>query len=253
MDIAARIVSLLKEEKTFCLATVVESGDGQIKPGSKAIVLGDGSIEGSLGSDSLDQKLRDLSPTLFKEKKSSTINLEKSVRVFINILSSETKLLICGGGHIAIPLAQFARQVGYRVTVLDDRPDFAHPSRFPDCDVIAKEFSEALREMPLGPSTFVVVITRGHEHDVDCLLEILKKEAAYVGLIGSRRRVRIVLEVLENEGISRKQLNEVFTPIGIPIGAESPTEIALSIVSELVCVRRKGPAQARALRAAIGL
>ncbi len=253
MDIVSRLANLLEEEKTFCLATVVESGDGQIKPGSKAIVLGDGSIEGSLGSDSLDQKLRDLSPTLFKEKKSSTIDLEESVRVFINILSSETKLLICGGGHIAIPLAQFARQVGYRVTVLDDRPDFAHPSRFPDCDVIAKEFSEALREMPLGPSTFVVVITRGHEHDVDCLLEILKKEAAYVGLIGSRRRVRIVLEVLENEGIPRKQLNEVFTPIGIPIGAESPTEIALSIVSELVCVRRKGPAQARALRAAIGL
>lgn len=253
MDIVLRTANLLEQEKTFCLATVVESGDGQIKPGSKAIVLGDGSIEGSLGSDSLDQKLRDLSPTLFKEKKSSTIDLEESVRVFINILSSETKLLICGGGHIAIPLAQFAHRVGCRVTVLDDRPDFAHPSRFPDCDVIAKEFSEALREMPLGPSTFVVVITRGHEHDVDCLLEILKKEAAYVGLIGSRRRVRIVLDVLENEGISRERLNTVFTPIGIPIGAESPTEIALSIVSELVCVRRKGPVQARALRSAIGI
>lgn len=253
MDIASRIVGLLKEEITFCLATVVESGDREIKPGSKAIVLGDGSIEGSLGSESLDRKLRDLSPTLFKEKKSSTINFEESVRVFINILSSETKLLICGGGHIAIPLAQFAQRVGYRVTVLDDRPDFAHPSRFPDCDVIANDFAEALREMPLGSSTFVVVITRGHEHDVDCLLEILKKEAAYVGLIGSRRRVRIVLQVLENEGIPPKRLNSVFTPIGIPIGAESPEEIALSIVSELVCVRRKGPEQARALRSAIGI
>ena len=253
MDIVSRITQLFEEEKTFCLATVVESGDQRIKPGSKTIVLDDGSLEGSLGSESLDQKLRDLSPTLFKEKKCSSINLEKSVRVFIDILSSETKLLICGGGHIAIPLAQFAQRVGYRVTVLDDRPDFAHASRFPDCDVIAKEFSEALREMPLGHSTFVVVITRGHEHDVDCLLEILKKEAAYVGLIGSRRRVRIVLDVLENEGISRKRLNTVFTPIGIPIGAESPEEIALSIISELVCVRRKGPAQARALRSAIGI
>ena len=253
MDIVSRIAQLFEEEKTFCLATVVESGDRGVNPGAKAIVLDDGSMEGSLGSKSLDQKLRDLSPTLFKEKKSSTINLEPSVRVFINILSSETKLLICGGGHIAIPLAQFAQRVGYRVTVLDDRPDFAHPSRFPDCDVIAKEFSEALHEMPLGPSTFVVVITRGHEHDVDCLLEILKKEAAYVGLIGSRRRVRIVLDVMENEGISRERLNTVFTPIGIPIGAESPEEIALSIISELVCVRRKGPEQARMLRSAIGI
>ena len=139
------------------------------------------------------------------------------------------------------------------MTVLDDRPDFAHASRFPDCDVIAKEFSEALSEMPLGHSTFVVVITRGHEHDVDCLLQILKKEAAYVGLIGSRRRVRIVLDVLEKEGISRERLNTVFTPIGIPIGAESPEEIALSIISELVCVHRKGPEQARMLRSAIGI
>ncbi len=117
--------------------------------------------------------------------------------------------------------------------------------------MVAAEFTEALREMPLGPSAYVVVITRGHEHDADCLAEILKKEAAYVGLIGSRRRVRIVLEVLGNEGTPRERLQNVFTPIGIPIGAKSPEEIALSIVSELVCVRRKGPTQARDLRAAV--
>jgi xanthine dehydrogenase accessory factor len=97
------------------------------------------------------------------------------------------------------------------------------------------------------------VITRGHEHDAECLLEILKKETAYVGLIGSRRRVRFVLEMLENEGIAKERLQEVFTPIGTPIGAESPEEIALSIISELVCVRRKGSSQARALRAAVGI
>ena len=253
MDIVSRIVSLLEEEKTFCIATVVESGDKDVVVGAKVIVLGNGTIEGSLGSETLDQALSDLSPTLFKEHKSRTITIEERVRVFINILSSEAKLLVCGGGHIAIPLAQFARRVGFRVTVLDDRPDFAHPSRFPDCQVIAKEFAEALQEMPLGPSVYVVVITRGHEHDVDCLAEILKKETAYVGLIGSRRRVRIVLEVLENGGAPRERLENVFTPIGIPIGAESPEEIALSIVSELVCVRRKGPAQARDLRAAVGI
>jgi xanthine dehydrogenase accessory factor len=119
--------------------------------------------------------------------------------------------------------------------------------------VQADEFLVALSDMPLGPSTYVVVITRGHEHDADCLAEILTKQTAYVGLIGSRRRVRFVLEVLGQEGISQERLQEVFTPIGLPIGAESPDEIALSIVSELVCVRRKGAAQARALRAVIGI
>lgn len=253
MDVASRVVELLKKDKTFCLATVVESGKRDVAPGSKAIVLRDGSLEGSLGSPSLDKKLGDLAPTIFKENKSRSVAIEDTVRVFINILVSETKLLVCGAGHIAIPLAQFSHRVGFQVTVLDDRSDFAHPSRFPNCDVVAAEFTEALREMPLGPSAYVVVITRGHAHDADCLVEILKKEAAYVGLIGSRRRVRFVLEMLGKEGISQERLKKVFTPIGIPIGAESPDEIALSIVSELVCVRRKGSAQARDLRAVVGI
>jgi xanthine dehydrogenase accessory factor len=253
MDVISRTVDLLGKEQAFCLATVVASGAKEVMPGNKAIVLVDGSIEGTLGSESVDQKLLALGPALFKENKSRAIDIDKNIRVFINILASAPKLLICGGGHIAIPLAKFARRLGYRVTVLDDRPDFAHPSRFPDCKVVAKEFAEALQDMSLGPFTYVVVITRGHEHDVDCLVEILNKKTAYVGLIGSRRRVRIVLEVLENTGIPRERLKTVFTPIGIPIGAESPEEIAVSIVSELVCVRRKGPAQARALRAAIGI
>jgi xanthine dehydrogenase accessory factor len=97
------------------------------------------------------------------------------------------------------------------------------------------------------------VITRGHEHDADCLIEILQKKTLYVGLIGSRRRVRFVLEMLAEKGFSQTRLKDVFTPIGLPIGAEAPEEIALSIVSELVCVRRKGPAQARALRNAVGI
>jgi xanthine dehydrogenase accessory factor len=118
---------------------------------------------------------------------------------------------------------------------------------------MAEDFTETLRALPLSPSTYVVVITRGHEHDAECLAEILKKETAYVGLIGSRRRVRFVLEMLCREGILQERLNKVFTPIGLPIGAESPDEIALSIISELVCVRRKGSAQARTLRAAVGM
>ncbi len=106
--------------------------------------------------------------------------------------------------------------------------------------------------MNFGPTTYVVVITRGHVHDVDCLTEVLGKKLAYVGMIGSRRRVRIVLEILDKQGFDQEHLKKVFTPIGLPIGAESPEEIAISIVSELVCVRRKGPEQAITLRTAIG-
>jgi len=253
MDVMTRVVELMQSGETFCLATVVESADSNIPLGRKAIVLKDGSILGELESDRINATLRDVALNATRENKRRMDEIGSGIKVFLDVLADETRLLVCGAGHIAIPLARFAGGVGFRVTVLDDREDFAHPSRFPDCDVIAEDFIPALRDMPLGKSTYVVVITRGHEHDVDCLVEILQKDTSYVGLIGSRRRVLIVLQALEREGISKARLKQVFTPIGLPTGAESPEEIALSIMAELVCVRRKGPAQARSIRAAVGI
>jgi xanthine dehydrogenase accessory factor len=251
MNLILRVNDLLEKGETFCLATVIASDRPDISAGQKLIVREDGALEGERVVD--DARLRNLALSAIREKKSVTVEYEDRLRVFLDVLSSEAMLLICGAGHIAIPLARFANGVGFNVTVLDDRSDFANPARFPDCTVIAENFTIALRNMALGSSTHVVVITRGHEHDVDCLTEVLKKQTAYVGLIGSRRRVRFVLEWLEQNGFAQKLLNQVYTPIGIPIGAESPEEIALSILSELVCVRRKGHAQARAMRRAVGI
>lgn len=253
MDTHVRIVELLEKEECFCLATVLASDSADVPSGRKAIVFGDGALEGSLGSTRLDSNLVGLAQKAFKENRSQVADLEGGVKIFLNILAADAQLILCGAGHIAIPLSRFAQQLGFRVTVIDDRSDFASPSRFPNCNVIAENFTNALRDYHFSPATYVVVITRGHEHDVDCLIEILNKKTVYVGLIGSRRRVRFVLEILAEKGFSETRLKDVFTPIGLPIGAESPEEIALSIVSELVCVRRKGPAQARDLRNAVGI
>lgn len=160
--------------------------------------------------------------------------------------------MICGAGHIAVHLARYARDAGFPVMIIDDREDYANQQRFMDCEVIAEEFVPALGRISYGPATYVVVITRGHEHDADCLGEVLKHETGYVGLIGSRRRVRFVLEMLEHQGIAREKLTDVFTPIGIPIGGESPEEIALSIAAELVSVRSKGPQQTMMIRKSMG-
>ena len=252
MDIVTRTAELMEKENVFCLATIVASSQPEVQPGRKAIVFEDGTLEGSLGTETLDTKLSGLALEAFKSKKRKLVEIDNGIQVFIDILSSGAHLVICGAGHIAVPLAQVARSVGFRVTVLDDRSDFANPLRFPDCEVIAEDFALALREMSFGPTTYVVVITRGHVHDVDCLTEVLGKKLAYVGMIGSRRRVRIVLEILDKQGFDQEHLKKVFTPIGLPIGAESPEEIAISIVSELVCVRRKGPEQTITLRTAIG-
>jgi xanthine dehydrogenase accessory factor len=253
MNIIERLNQLLEKGKTICLATVIASNSADIAVGGKAIVFDDGSVEGILGIGISELRLRDLALASLKERKSRTVDVETGIRVFFDVISPEKRLLICGAGHIAVPLARFARELDFKVSVIDDRADFANSARFPDCDVLAEEFSIALGGFPLNASTYVVVVTRGHEHDAECLLEILKKDTAYIGLIGSRRRVRFVLEMLAKKGIPKNRLQDVFTPIGTPIGGESPGEIALSIAAELVCVRRKGPQQARMLRTAVGV
>ena len=253
MDVIARVNELLESGETFCLASVIASANPDVPLGRKVIVFRDGPIEGGLGSKHLDSRLRDLALKALVDRKRQTVEIEDELRAYLDVFSGGAKLLVCGAGHIAVPLSIFARAAGFRVTVLDDRSDFANSSRFPECEVIAEDFTSTLREMPINASTYVVVITRGHEYDAECLFEILRKETAYAGLIGSRRRVRYVLDMLGSGGISQERLRKVFTPIGIPIGAESPEEIALSIVSELVCVRNKSSEQARALRAAVGI
>ena len=239
--------------ETFCLATVIASTHPDIAVGNKAIVYGNGSTEANLADPQTVLNLREPALAVLKQRKGRVIEIAAGIRVFFDVLTAESRLLICGAGHIAVPLVRFCREAGFKISVLDDRADFANAQRFPDCEIIEEEFSRALSDFPMNASTYVVVITRGHEHDADCLMEVLKKDTAYVGLIGSRRRVRFVLEMLEKEGIPKKRLKEVFTPIGIPIGGESPAEIALSIAAELVCVRRKGPRQARLLRTVVGI
>jgi len=253
MDISARVNEMIQKGKTICLATVISTDSSDIAAGQKAIVHDNGRLEGELGDGQLGLTVKALALEAINGKKRGLVEIKPGIQVFFDLISPELKLIVCGAGHIAIPLSRFARDVGFRVTVLDDRDDFAHPDRFPGCDVIGADFSATLRDLNLNHSSFVVVITRGHEHDADCLIEILRKETAYVGLIGSRRRVRFVLEMLEKQGVAKARLQEIFTPIGTPIGAESPAEIALSIIAELVCVRRKGAKQARNLRAVAGI
>jgi len=251
MSIIHKTVELLASGQSFCLATVAASGDAAAAAGLKALIREDGSLDHGTGNPPFDTLLSSAAREVFAARKSQTREVLPGVLVYFDLLVQKARLIVCGAGHIAIPLARFSRDAGFDVTVIDDREDFASPERFPGCEVIARDFIPALRNCTVNRATYAVVITRGHEHDAECLAEILQHETGYVGLIGSRRRVAFVLEMLGRQGIDRTRLDEVFTPIGIPIGAETPEEIAISIVAELVCMRRKGPRQARALKDSI--
>lgn len=153
-------------------------------------------------------------------------------------------LLVCGGGHIAVPLCRMARNLEFEVAVVDDRPSFADPTRFPEgtrttCDA----FDRALTGFPVDARTYAVVITHGHRQDFTCTRRLLGRGAAYVGMIGSRRRVAGALDLLREAGVSETAVSELHAPIGLDIGAETPAEIALAILAEVVLVRRGGSGQ----------
>ena len=153
----------------------------------------------------------------------------------------EPRLIILGGGHIAKPLAEFGSKAGFSVTVIDDRPSFANANRFPTAEkIICESFDHCFDFISLNKSAYVVIVTRGHRHDMDCLRQVLKHNTAYVGMIGSKRRVKSVMEQMASEGYPQEKLNKVNAPIGFEIGAVTPEEIAFSIISQVISYRRLG-------------
>lgn len=232
--------ALLAQGQRLCLITWLVPAAGETRrPGDKALCTADGLVAGTPGVEA-SPELAAAAAEALATGRPGRCTRPDGAQWFVDVLTPGAHVLVCGAGHIALPLARFALELGFRVTVLDDRPEYAHPDRFPGCRVVAQEFAAALDGMSLGPDDYVVLITRGHEHDVDCLTRVLGQPVAYVGMIGSRRRVRFVFQWLASQGYPQERLDRVFSPIGVAIGAESPEEIAVSIVAELVSVRRKG-------------
>lgn len=165
-----------------------------------------------------------------------------TVRIFIEVIGRPPTLLIVGAGHIAQPLAQVGALCDFRVMVVDDRPAYARSDRFPTADqVLAIPFDDLRAHVPLDRDTYVVLVTRGHQHDVDVLLQIIEEPLAYIGMIGSRRRIQGVFELLKTtHHLTDEQLARVYAPIGLDIGAETPAEIAVAIMGEIILVRRGG-------------
>ena len=157
---------------------------------------------------------------------------------FIDPVRPQSSLVIFGGGHISLPLARMASEVHFGVTVVDDREAFASRERFPGAQrVIRTPFAEAFDRLTIHRSSYLAIVTRGHLFDREVLARALETPAAYVGMIGSLRKIRTIFEALEEEGFSRERLDAVHTPIGLDIGAKTPEEIALSIAAELVQMR----------------
>ena len=221
--------------------------------GDKLLVRPDGSRLGGLGGGALEEAVVAAALAAIPRHATETLRFSASgeqadgrhaaadYEILIEVIEAPAKLVVVGGGHIGLYLARFGAQVGFSVTVIDDRPEYANPERFPEADhVLCDDFEDVLSELPTDTNTYYVLVTRGHKQDEISLRTVLPRAWAYLGMIGSKRRTGAVLLHLEEEGFPRERLDRVHTPIGLDIGAETPEEIAISIIAELIMVRRGG-------------
>lgn len=225
-------------QKGIELVSVLATGGAAA--GARMLVFRAGESAGTLGSADLDDAARALARTVFDAREPGLAD-----GLFAELHTPAQQLVIFGAGHIAVPLAELGVRLGFAVVVLDDREEFASAARFPaEARVQPLDLADPLRGLTIDANTYVVLVTRAHKHDFDLLRAMLALPAQprYIGMIGSRRRIRAAFTALLEGGSSKEQLAAVHAPVGLDIGAETPAEIAVSIAAEIIRVRRGGSA-----------
>ena len=179
-----------------------------------------------------------------EQKVKALHDTESQTRIYRERIGRTPKMIICGAGHVSMPIIRMGKMLGFTVTVIEDRPKFADHARAAGADqVLCEPFADGLSKIRGDSDSWFIVVTRGHRYDTECLEAILQKPYAYVGMMGSRRRVAIVKDQLEAKGVCRETLDGVHTPIGLKIGAETPEEIAVSVMAEIIQVKNAGSAK----------
>lgn len=257
---------LIEKGEDFVVAKVVDTtGSTPRKKGAVLLVKKDGTTYGTVGGGKLEAETERIALETFQTKESKIYHFrlkpedqqgldmrcggDADVSIeyveasrpesFIMDFNLKTTAYIFGAGHVGLALEPALRYVNFATVVIDDRPDFANRQRFPDADkvVVIKSFLDAYEDMITDENSYVIIVTRGHSGDYDVLKQTLKRTTAYIGMIGSKGKVAEVYKMLKEDGFSQEELNRVYSPIGLSIHAETPEEIAISIVAEMIQVR----------------
>lgn len=247
-DISSAIEQALGEGRPLAIVSVMTK-DGQAAERTKLLVDDAGKpVGGSLGGAALDELAARHAVSLMADDRKEIVVVGSDelpvgdLRLLFEISRPPLELIVCGGGHVGQAIAVAGRFLGFKVTVIDDRAEFAAREKFPDEQVrlISDDFVAALRSLKITPASHIVIVTRGHRHDEICLQQVIAQPARYIGMIGSRRRTTTIRERLKREGVAPELLRRVHAPIGLDIGALTPEEIAVAILAEIVLVRRGG-------------
>ena len=223
------------------LATVVNSPRRPELLGAKLLLRADGTASGTLGSAELDEPALEAAHRIAQIGNNESISTEDGTEIFVEGFTTPPTLVMVGGGHVGKATADLGNNLGYRVYLVDDRPEFCNEERFPYAEqTVVTPYDQWSDHLNINVNSYVVVATRGHRYDDMALESALKTRARYIGLLGSRRKTLMIYRRLMEHGITKDRIKEVFAPVGLNIGALTPEEIAVSIMSEIIMARRGG-------------
>jgi len=266
-EIFDELTRLLRGSGPVALATVVATaGSSPRHGGARMLVMAGGDTMGTVGGGILEKRVIDDALALMaggeggaarlmryelKKEEAGGIGAACGGRcdVFIEVFAQDRKILVCGAGHVGLALARLAAEAGFSVVVADDRPEFTERESFPaGVKVLTTRPDDEALLSEVTARTAVVIVTRGHALDEDALRRFAASSAYYVGMIGSKHKVGVVLSDLEKDGIERAAIERVFSPIGLDIGAETPEEIVVAILAEIIAVEKTGAPSAVSMK-----
>ena len=255
MSIFERLAALERDGGTAVLATVVHAqGSVPRHEGSKMIVYADGAIEGTVGGGEMESRVIEAALTAMRDGRSRMLeyafrNPDKGdvgvcggeMQIFIEPLQGNPSVYVIGSGHVGKAVAHLAKWLGFRVVAVDDREGFATPENIPDADeYLLATAAELPNKVEIQPDSYLILTTRGVHQDSEGLPELLESPAAYIGVIGSKRRWETTVKNLREQGVSEEGIARIQSPIGLELNAETPEEIALSIMAEVIMLRKGG-------------
>jgi xanthine dehydrogenase accessory factor len=224
------IKEYIADSKPGILVTRIEDGISAMDIGARVFIGKDDKTFGTIhGFD----------PKVINPGKAAPFDLisfdDKRAHLFVEKIALNPRIFLFGAGHVSMFVSQLAKMVGFAITVIDDRAKFASKERFPDADeILISDFSQAFKKLKISQNSYILIITRGHLHDKTVLQHALGTPASYIGMIGSSKKRNTIYKALLDEGFSKNELEKVYSPIGLVINAETPEEIAVSIVGELI-------------------
>ena len=219
-------------------ATVVTSESANVHVGMKMLFANTGERFGTLGDPALEDVVQAETEAVLQRNTAGLFRGNGTATVFLEPLQPRPTLLIAGAGHVGQALCHLGNWLDFDVAIVDDRADFASAERLPEADeIIIGDIATELRKYPITPLTYVVIVTRGHQHDESALHSVVESDARYIGLIGSRRKIKLIFDDLIEAGIPKERLQQVYAPIGLDIYSKTVPEIAVSIASQLIQIR----------------